>query len=75
MDVSAAIAKRKSIRPTRRNPWLKKTWKKLSRRADGRQTPENFRCLWCAIILGYTADENKFSPGERIRRGAVVYID
>lgn len=29
----------------------------------------------CAVIVGYTADENKFSPGERTRRGSVTYSD
>ncbi len=31
--------------------------------------------LQCAVIVGYTADENKFSLGERTRKGSVKYID
>ncbi len=36
--------------------------------------PEN-HALQCAVIFGYTADETKFSLGERKRRGSVIYID
>lgn len=36
--------------------------------------PEGYT-LQCAIVLGYTEDENAFSPGERKRRGFVSYLD
>ena len=29
----------------------------------------------CAVIVGYAAAENKFSVGERIKKGTVKYID
>ena len=31
--------------------------------------------LQCAVIVGYAAAENKFSVGERTRRGSVNYVD
>lgn len=31
--------------------------------------------LQCAVILGYAAVENKFSLGERTRKGSVSYVD
>jgi nitroreductase len=36
--------------------------------------PEDYR-LQCAIIIGYTADEKKFSLGERQPKGRVSWID
>lgn len=29
----------------------------------------------CAVIVGYAAAENKFSLGERTRKGSVNYVD
>jgi nitroreductase len=31
--------------------------------------------LQCAVILGYAAAENKFTSAERVRKGAVKFID
>lgn len=31
--------------------------------------------LQCAVILGYAAAENKFTAGERTRKGSVSYVD
>ncbi|HLA83068.1 MAG TPA: nitroreductase family protein [Thermoleophilia bacterium] len=31
--------------------------------------------MQCAVIVGYTADENKFRRMEREKRGTVIYID
>jgi nitroreductase len=31
--------------------------------------------LKCAVIIGYAAAENKFTAGERTRKGSVSYID
>jgi nitroreductase len=36
--------------------------------------PDN-HSLQCAVIVGYAAEENRFSLGERARRGSVSYID
>jgi FMN reductase [NAD(P)H] len=36
--------------------------------------PEGYEVL-CAVIAGYTADENKFARGERQPKGKVQYID
>ncbi len=35
--------------------------------------PDGFK-LFCAIIVGYSADENKFSVAERTMKGAVNYV-
>ena len=31
--------------------------------------------LQCAVIVGYAADRNKFTVGERTRKGSVNYVD
>ncbi len=31
--------------------------------------------LMCALVVGYAADENKFTVGELSRKGTVSYID
>jgi FMN reductase [NAD(P)H] len=31
--------------------------------------------MQCAIVVGHTADDNKFSRGERVARGTVQYLD
>ena len=31
--------------------------------------------MHCAVIVGYTADENKFRRAERVARGTVQYVD
>ena len=31
--------------------------------------------MHCAVVVGYTADENKFRRGERVARGIVQYLD
>jgi FMN reductase [NAD(P)H] len=36
--------------------------------------PDSY-ALQCAVIVGYPAAENKFTVGERTRRGSVNYID
>lgn len=36
--------------------------------------PDN-HTVQCAVIVGYAAEENKFSLGERTQRGNVYYID
>ena len=36
--------------------------------------PEGYK-LQCAVIVGYAAAENKFSVGERAKRGTVQYVD
>ncbi|MCF8093749.1 MAG: nitroreductase family protein [Desulfobacteraceae bacterium] len=36
--------------------------------------PDNYS-LQCAIVVGYPAAENKFTAGERTRKGSVTYID
>lgn len=36
--------------------------------------PEGYT-LQCAIVVGYTGDENTFSPGVRKKRGGVYYLD
>ena len=36
--------------------------------------PEGYT-FQCAVIVGYAATENKFTVGERTRKGAVNYID
>jgi nitroreductase len=45
--------------------------KDLSKEAG---VPEGY-VVQCAIIVGYTADENKFSLRERSKKGVVSYID
>jgi nitroreductase len=36
--------------------------------------PEGYR-LQCAVIVGHAATENKFTVGERSRKGSVHYVD
>ncbi len=36
--------------------------------------PDGYK-LHCGVILGYAADENRFSTGKRTKRGLVSYID
>ena len=36
--------------------------------------PDGFK-LFCAVIVGYAAAENKFSVAERVKKGAVNYVD
>ncbi len=36
--------------------------------------PDDYTLL-CAVIVGYAAAENKFSVGERTRKGSVNYVD
>ncbi len=36
--------------------------------------PDGYK-LQCAVIVGYAATENKFSVGERTKRGTVHYVD
>jgi hypothetical protein len=31
--------------------------------------------MHCAVIVGYTADEDKFRRAERVARGTVQYVD
>ena len=36
--------------------------------------PDGYK-LQCGVILGYAAAENKFSLGERVKKGSVNYVD
>lgn len=36
--------------------------------------PEGYT-LQCAVIVGYAADEDKFTVGERTRKGSINYVD
>jgi hypothetical protein len=31
--------------------------------------------MHCAVVVGYTADENKFRRGERVPRGTIQYVN
>jgi nitroreductase len=48
-----------------------KSNKELEREAG---VPEGY-AVQCAVVVGYAAAENKFSLGERTKKGAVNYVD
>ena len=66
MDISEAIRKRKSVRAL--------NGEKNRDLAQEAGIPDGYT-LQCGVIVGYAAAENKFSVGERTKKGSVNIID
>ncbi|OQY03670.1 MAG: nitroreductase [Desulfobacteraceae bacterium 4572_123] len=56
------------------SPTLTLTGKDSHDLAQAAGIPDDYT-LQCAVIVGYAAAENKFTAGERTRKGSVNYVD
>jgi FMN reductase [NAD(P)H] len=56
------------------SPTLALNKKKNQALASEAGIPEGYS-LQCAVLVGHAAAENRFSLGERVRRGTLTYID